>query len=50
VLVSVALIVGNDQNWNPWITAPVAAAIALIAFLTLYLAIPKAGERVEEFR
>jgi NADH-quinone oxidoreductase subunit H len=50
VLVSVALLVGHDQNWNPWITGPVAAGIALIAFLALYLAIPKAGERVEEFR
>ena len=50
VLVSTALVVGKDQGWNPWITAPVAAGIALVAFLTLYLAIPKAGEHVEEFR
>jgi NADH-quinone oxidoreductase subunit H len=50
VLVSTALVVGKDQGWSPWIVAPVAAASALIAFLTLYLAIPKAGERVEEFR
>ena len=50
VLVSTALVVGKDQDWNPWITAPVTAAIALLAFLTLYLAIPKAGEHVEEFR
>jgi NADH-quinone oxidoreductase subunit H len=50
VLVSTALLVGNDRGWNPWLTAPVAGAGALLAFLTLYLAIPKAGERVEEFR
>jgi NADH-quinone oxidoreductase subunit H len=50
VLVSTALLVGHDRHWNPWITAPVSAGIALVAFLTLYLAIPKAGEHVEEFR
>jgi NADH-quinone oxidoreductase subunit H len=50
VLVSTALFVGRDQNWNPWITAPVSAAVALIAFATLSLSIPKAGEHVEEFR
>ena len=50
VLVSSALVVGKDQHWNPWIVAPVSAAIAILAFFTLYLAIPKPGERVEEFR
>ena len=50
VLVSTALVVGKDQGWNPWIVAPSALAIALVAFGTLYLAIPKAGEHVEEFR
>jgi NADH-quinone oxidoreductase subunit H len=50
VMVSTALVIGKEQHWNPWITAPVAAGVALVAFLTLYLAIPKAGEHVEEFR
>ena len=50
VTVSTALVVGKDQGWNPWIVAPVAAGSALVAFVTLYLAIPKPGERVEEFR
>jgi NADH-quinone oxidoreductase subunit H len=50
VLVSTALVVGKDQDWNPWIVAPTALAVALVAFGTLYLAIPKAGEHVEEFR
>jgi len=50
VLVSTALVVGKDQGWNPWIVAPTALAGALVAFGTLYLAIPKAGEHVEEFR
>ena len=50
VLVSTALIVGKEQRWNQFIVAPLAGGIAVIAFLTLYLAIPKPGERVEEFR
>jgi NADH-quinone oxidoreductase subunit H len=50
VLVSTALVVGKDQDWNPWIVAPTALAVALVAFGALYLAIPKAGEHVEEFR
>ena len=49
-MVSTALVIGKELHWNPWITAPVSAAIALVAFLTLYLAIPKAGEHVEDFR
>ena len=50
VLVSTALVVGKDQGWNLWIVAPTAGVVALLAFLMLYLAIPKAGEHVEEFR
>ena len=49
VLVSTALIVGKGEGWNPFLVAPIAAGIAIIAFFTLYLAIPKQGERVEEF-
>jgi len=49
VLVSTALVVGRDQKWNMFVVAPVAAAVAIGAFLVLYLAIPKAGEHVEEF-
>jgi len=49
VLVSTALVVGKDQDWNPWIVAPTALAVALVAFGALYFAIPKAGEHVEEF-
>ena len=49
VLVSTALVVGKDQKWNMFVVAPVSAAIAIGAFLVLYLAIPKAGEHVEEF-
>ena len=48
VLVSTALIVGREEGWQPFIVAPIAAGIAIIAFFTLYLAIPKPGERVEE--
>jgi len=49
VMVSAALVVGKDQHWNPVIVAPVSAAIAIVAFSGLYMAIPKAGEHVEEF-
>jgi NADH-quinone oxidoreductase subunit H len=49
VLVSTALIVGREEGWQPFLVAPIAAIIAIIAFFTLYLAIPKSGERVEEF-
>ena len=49
VLVSTALVVGRDQHWQMLVVAPVAAAIAIGAFLVLYLAIPKPGEHVEEF-
>ena len=49
VLVSTALVVGKQEGWQPFVVAPVSAAIAIVAFLTLYLAIPKAGEHVEEF-
>jgi hypothetical protein len=31
------------------VVAPIAAGIAVVGFFTLYLAIPKPGERVEEF-
>jgi NADH-quinone oxidoreductase subunit H len=50
VLVSAALVVGREEGWNPWVTAPVAGGIALLAFAVLYASIPKPGERVEEFR
>ncbi len=49
-LVSAALVVARDQDWNVWIAAPVAAGAALLAFGVLYLAMPKAGEQLEEFR
>jgi NADH-quinone oxidoreductase subunit H len=49
VLVSTALIVARDEGWNRFVVAPIAGGLAVLAFLTLYLAIPKPGERVEEF-
>jgi NADH-quinone oxidoreductase subunit H len=49
VLVSTALLVGRDQGWHWYVVAPVSAAIAVAAFGTLYLAMPKQGEYVEEF-
>ena len=49
VLVSTALVVGRDQQWHMFVVVPVAGGIAIAAFFVLYLAIPKPGERVEEF-
>jgi NADH-quinone oxidoreductase subunit H len=49
VLVSTALVVGKQEGWQPLVVASVSAGIAILAFFTLYLAIPKAGEHVEEF-
>jgi len=49
VLVSAALVVGKQEGWQAFVVAPVSAGIAVAAFLMLYLAIPKAGEHVEEF-
>jgi NADH-quinone oxidoreductase subunit H len=50
VLVSAALQVGRDQGWNLFLTAVIAIAGALIAYGTLFLAMPRRGEQVEEFR
>ena len=49
VVVSAAMVVARDQDWAPWAYA-VAVGGALLAWVMLYLAIPKPGERVEEFR
>src|SRR4051812_15194395 len=49
VLVSTALLVGRDEGWHWYVVAPVSASIAIAAFYTLYLAMPKQGEYVEEF-
>jgi len=50
VLVSTALLVGQEEGWHWYIVAPLSGSIAIIAFYTLYLAMPKPGEFVEEFR
>jgi NADH-quinone oxidoreductase subunit H len=49
VLVSTALLVGQEEGWHWYVVAPVAAGLAVVAFATLYLAMPKPGEFVEEF-
>jgi NADH-quinone oxidoreductase subunit H len=49
VLVSTALLVGQQQGWHWYVVAPIAAGIAILAFFVLYLAMPKPGEFVEEF-
>jgi NADH-quinone oxidoreductase subunit H len=50
VLVSATLVVAREEGWNAWVATPIAAGAALLAFGVLYLAMPKAGEQVEEFR
>jgi NADH-quinone oxidoreductase subunit H len=49
VLVSTALLVGQQEGWHWYLVAPVSAGTAMLAFLVLYLAMPKSGEFVEEF-
>jgi NADH-quinone oxidoreductase subunit H len=49
VLVSTALLVGQQEGWHWYVVAPISAGIALLAFFVLYLAMPKPGEFVEEF-
>jgi NADH-quinone oxidoreductase subunit H len=49
VLVTAALQVGNDQDWNLILTAVIAIGIAVAAYGVLFLAMPKKGEQIEEF-
>jgi NADH-quinone oxidoreductase subunit H len=49
VLITAAIQVGDEEDWNTVATAFIAVAIALAAYGVLYLAMPKAGERIEEF-
>jgi NADH-quinone oxidoreductase subunit H len=50
VLVTAALEVGQELDWNPVVTAFGSFALAAIAYGVLYLCMPKPGESVEEFR
>jgi NADH-quinone oxidoreductase subunit H len=50
ILVTVALQVGSDQDWNLPLTAVITVAGALGAYAVLWLAIPKSGETLEEIR
>jgi len=49
VVVSASMVVARDEDWPLWAYA-IAVGGALLAWVMLYLAIPKPGERVEEFR
>jgi hypothetical protein len=50
VLVTAAIQVANDQDWNVGLTAVIAVAIAIAAYGMLFLAMPKKGEQIEEIR
>ncbi len=49
-LVSAAIVVAREEDWNVWVVGPLAAGVALLAFGALYLAMPRAGDQIEEFR
>jgi len=50
VLVTAALQVGKDEGWNLVLTGVVTVAIAIVAYLMLFAAIPRGDEQLEEFR
>jgi NADH-quinone oxidoreductase subunit H len=50
VMVSATIVVARQQHWHLFVALPLAVALALAAYGMLFLAIPKAGETVEEFR
>ena len=49
VLVTAAVQVAKDQDWNVPVTAITAFVLAVLAYLVLYAAMPKSGEPIEEF-
>ncbi len=50
VLVSCSIVLAQQEDWNIALTTLISGGIALLAYLVLYLAWPKPGEPVEEFR
>jgi NADH-quinone oxidoreductase subunit H len=50
VMVSGVVVVGKDQGWSNWIVLPAAIAGAAIVGFTLYLAVPKKSELLEEIK
>ncbi len=50
VLVTAAILVLGDRDWNQGVAALVAFGVAILAYGVLYLCMPKPGEAVEEFR
>jgi NADH-quinone oxidoreductase subunit H len=50
VMVTAALQVARDQDWNLFLTAVIAVTAAVLAYGMLYLAMPKKGEPIEEIR
>ena len=50
VIVLAAIEVADQEDWNPLVTTLTAGGIAVFAYTILWLAIPKPGERVEDFR
>jgi NADH-quinone oxidoreductase subunit H len=50
VMVSCSIVLAQQEDWNIVVTMLISGGIALLAYLVLYLAWPKPGEPVEEFR
>ena len=50
LLVTAGFQVARDEGWNMWVAVPVILAIAFAAYGVLFLAMPKKGEQIEEFR
>jgi hypothetical protein len=50
VMISGVVIVAKQEGWSMWIVVPAAIVGALAIGTTLYLAVPKKTELVEEIR
>jgi NADH-quinone oxidoreductase subunit H len=50
VMVSGVVVVGKDQGWSNWIVLPAAIVGAAIVGATLYAAVPKKAELLDEIK
>jgi NADH-quinone oxidoreductase subunit H len=50
VMITAALQVARDEDWNLFVTAVIAVGASVLAYGMLFLAMPKKGEQIEEIR
>ena len=50
IAITGVVVVGKDQGWSTWITAPSAVVGAALVLGLLWMCVPKRGELVEEIR